>query len=78
MQNPIQTPAGNCYDKLWLSEYVKTSGPKDPIGFRNFGKIENCAENKALQSAIKTFFKSNPNLMESGRSLSNAVIEFEL
>ena len=78
MQNPIQTPAGNCYDKQWLSEYVKKSGPKDPVGFRNFGSIENCVENKALKSAIKAFFKSNPNLMETTRPCSSSTGEFEL
>jgi hypothetical protein len=78
MQNPLQTPSGNCYDRQSLAAYVKKSGPKDPIGFRHFGSIDNCAENKALQFAIRDFFKKNPNLMETGRPLSDSMSEFEL
>jgi hypothetical protein len=64
MKNPCQTPMGSCYEKSFLVEYIKVSGPKDPIGFKSFKDISNCALNKALQECIRDFMKKNPNLIE--------------
>ena len=60
MKNPVQTPAGTCYEKQSLIDYVKHSGPKDPITFKPFSGMQDCALNKAFKQYIEDFVKKNP------------------
>ena len=60
MKLPVQTPSGTCYEKKSIEDYIQHSGPKDPITFKPFKGLQDCALNKAFKLYIEDFVKKNP------------------
>ena len=64
MKVPLQTSSGTCYEQSQLEIYVKKYGTIDPCTRKEFGSINNCYLNRALQKDINDFFKNNPLLID--------------
>ncbi|GAW78912.1 E3 ubiquitin-protein ligase [Plasmodium gonderi] len=59
MNEPVITPSGMTYDKIFLYEHVKHNGSFDPVSREQFSMRE-VIPNYAIKEATDNFLKSNP------------------
>ncbi|ETB60446.1 hypothetical protein YYC_02729 [Plasmodium yoelii 17X] len=59
MNEPVITPSGMTYDKIFLYEHVKHNGSFDPVSREQFS-IREVIPNYAIKEATDNFLKTNP------------------
>lgn len=59
MNEPVITPSGMTYDKIFLYEHVKHNGSFDPVSREQFS-IREVIPNYAIKEATEHFLKANP------------------
>ncbi|SCN59365.1 E3 ubiquitin-protein ligase, putative [Plasmodium chabaudi adami] len=59
MNEPVITPSGVTYDKIFLYEHVKHNGSFDPVSREQFS-IREVIPNYAIKEATDNFLKTNP------------------
>lgn len=59
MDEPVITPSGMTYDKMFLTEHVKYNGPYDPVSRQTF-TMKDVIPNYAIKEATEQFLKANP------------------